>query len=155
MKRTITVIITAAVLSTTPALADVDNIMKEYNENTILTSATKLSGDPEITTQDGRTMYDFRITDNVIVSITERGGEIRLCSVICKDESEAAEFLAQCAASASVVAGFDSFFLHGDILDLFLKTRAGKTYEQHESKSLGVVYQLTKEKFGYLFMIAR
>lgn len=156
MKRTIAVIITAAVLSTTPALADVDNIMKEYNTNTILTSAATLSGVPDIKEKDGKTIYDFRITDNVIVSITEENGEIRFCGVICKDESETAEFLAQCAAAASTVAGHDDlYYLYADILNLFLQTRSGEVKDQKKAPTVKAVYQLTKEKFGYLFMIAR
>lgn len=154
--RKVAIIATALVMITTPALADVEQIVKEYNTNTIMTSAAHLDGKPEISERDGTTRYDFKITDNVIVALTEKNGEIRVCSVICKDESEAAEFLAQCAASASTIAGFDNFYyLYADILHLFLQARDGETTEQQKSPSLGVVYQLTKEKFGYLFMIAR
>lgn len=156
MKRTIAIIITAAVFAITPALADIDHIIQEYNTNTVLTSATKLSGNPKTRENDGMKSHDFWITDNVIVSIGERDDEIRVCSVICKDESESAEFLAQCAASASTIAGYDDlFYLYADILNLFLQTRAGEIKEQQKAPAIGVVYQLTKEKFGYLFSIAR
>lgn len=155
MKKAIT-IAAALIMITVPALADTDQIIKEYNRNTILTSAAELSGSPEINKKKGMTNYDFNITDNVIVSIGTRDGEIRVCGVICKDESETAEFLAQCAASASTIAGYDDlYYLYADILNLFLQTRAGETKEQQKAPTVGVVYQLTKEKFGYLFMIAR
>lgn len=155
MKKAIT-IAAALIMITVPALADTDQIIQEYNLNTILTSATQLSGSPEISEKNGMTSYDFKVTDNVIVSISTKEGEIRVCGVICKDESDAAEFLAQCAASSSTIAGYDDlYYLYADILNLFLQTRAGETKEQQKAPKLGVVYQLTKEKFGYLFMIAR
>lgn len=155
MKKAIT-IAAALIMITVPALADTDQIIQEYNRNTILTSATEISGSPEVTERDGRTSYDFRITDNVIVSITEKDNEIRSCAVICKDESDTAEFLAQCATSASTIAGYDDlYYLYADILNLFLQTRSGEKKEQQKAPTAKVVYQLTKEKFGYLFMIAR
>ena len=155
MKKAIT-ITAALMLITAPALADIESIISYYNTNTVLTSATKLSGEPEIREHDGKTDYDFRITDNVIVSISAKDDRIRVCSVICRDEAETAEFLAQCAASASTVVGFDNtYYTYADILDMFLQIRAGETPGQRSIASVSTVYQMTKESFGYLFMIAR
>jgi hypothetical protein len=137
-----------------PAFADLDSIIAEYNRNTILTSAANISDNPEVSQQDETTRYDFQITDNVIVSLSVKEDRIRVCSVICKDESETAEFLAQCAASASTVSE-SPYYMYAEILDLFLQVRAGEAPGQRKSQTAGVVYQLTKETFGYLFMIAR
>ena len=155
MKK-VMVLTAAIVIAAMPALADTKNVIFQYNMNTSLTSASKLEGTPEIIQEEKQTRYDFRMTDNIIVSIAEKDNDIRVCSVICKDESESAEFLAQCAASASTIVGFENiYYLYADILDMFLQTRSGETLERRKNYTAQAVYQLTKESFGYLFMIAR
>ena len=142
------------VLST--ASADIDQLIEEYNLHTVNTSAQKLTGTHEQTERDGKIDYTFSVTDKIKVAITYSEGIPRVFSVICFDESESAEFLAQSANCVCQIGGYSSLlYCYADILDLFLQARAGNETENRKIVSEGLVYCLSKETFGYVFLIAK
>ena len=155
MKRII-VLFLLLVLISVSALADIDQVVEEYNLHTVITSAQKLIGTPEKEERDGKTSYLYSPADNIKVQITIKDGEARVFSCLCFDESATAEFLAQSMNCVCQLDGYSAMlYCAGDILDLFLQARAGNETEQRSMDSAGLVYLLRKESFGYLFMVAK
>ena len=154
--RKLMIFISALILISVPALADIDQVVEEYNLHTVTTSAEKLAGVPEIEEKDGKVAYTYSVGENIAVKITLVNGEARVFTCLCFDESAAAEFLAQCANSCCQIGGYSSlFYCYEDILDLFLQSRAGNETETRKLESEGLVYNLTKHSYGYAFIIAR
>ena len=149
MKRIVCIII--CLLVPLSAFAD---IVEEYNLHTVNTGAKELTGTPEKEERDGKIVHLYTVTDNIKVQITFVENEPRVFSCLCFDESEASEFLAQCANCVIQIGGYGSMFsCYADVLDMFLQARAGNKTENRKTDNL--VYILEKASFGYLFMIAR
>ena len=152
MKKQIAIILTAAVLSVSPALADpVSDLISEHNMNRVLAGAGEITGQPEI--EKGRYVYHLQNVD-IVISANDEG--INSFSCVCLDDSGIGEFLAQCATAFYDIGGTDAFIrCYDPLLSEFLAARAG--LETKSNKSVpGVLFQVQKVGDGrYIFIVVK
>lgn len=151
MKKAI--ILTAAiVMISSPALAltDTEIMAAGHNLNRIIAHASEL---PEYSeTEKGATTY--KVTENIHVIISEKDGQANTCSCVCLSESELSEFLAQCVTICLNYGNAryaDEYY--SAVLSHFLETRSGN--EPQTAYVPGAIFQISKEKFGYVFILSR
>lgn len=151
MKKQIAIILTAAVLSVSPALADpVTNLIAEHNLNRFLAGATEITGQPEI--EQDRYVYHL---PNIDVVISADDENIKSFSCVCFDDSAIGEFLAQSATAFYDVGGMESYVsCYGELLSEYLAARAGIETKSNSSVP-GVLFQVTKTGSRYIFIIVK
>ena len=152
MRKQIAIIMTAAVLSVSPALADpVSDLISDHNMNRVLAGAGEITGQPEI--EKGRYVYHLQNVD-IVISANNEG--INSFSCVCLDDSGVGEFLAQCATAFYDIGGTDAFIrCYDPLLSEFLAARAG--LETKSNKSVpGVLFQVEKVGNGrYIFIVVK
>jgi hypothetical protein len=154
MNKRVTIILLAAALSATPALADpVSDFISNHNSNSIISGASEINVSPTI--QNGKYFYDLQKDIDIIVS--EDNGEIKSFSCVCYDDSGVGEFLAQCVTAFYDIGGMDSYInCHGELLSEYLSARAGKETKSNSSVP-GVLFQVSKtdNPSRYIFIIVK
>ena len=153
MRKKVAVILTAAVLSVSPALADpVSDLISDHNRNRFAAGAAEITGSPEI--ENGT--YTYHLSDNIIIEIATDGSEIKGFSCVCLDDSAVGEFLAQCVTAFYDIGGIETYIkCHDPLLTDFLAARAGLELESNSSIP-GVLFQVQKLKNGrYIFIIVK
>lgn len=152
MKKQIAIILTAAVLTITPALADpVSDLISDHNMNRIICGAAEVTGQPEVDQE----MHVYHL-DNIDIVISADENRIEWFSCVCFDDSAVGEFLAQCATAFYDIGGVESYIsCHGELLSEFLAARAGVETKNNYSVP-GVLFQVEKLKNGrYIFIISK
>ena len=152
MKKQIAIVLTAAVLSVSPALADpVSDLVSEHNMNRIMSGAAEITGQPEI--EKGRYVYHLQ---NVDIVISENDKGISSFSCVCLNESGVGEFLAQCVTGFYDIGGMEAYIYCGDpLLTDFLAARAGIETESNKSVP-GVLFQVSRVYDGrYIFIVVK
>lgn len=154
MKRTIAVIIAAAVISTSSALADsVSQFVEQHNRNGLASGSSEITGEPLVEENH----YQYHVTENVDVLISTDGNDVQSFSCICFDESGVGEFLAQCVTAFYDIGGLDAYvYCHDPLLSDFLSARAGHETES-DSTIPGVLFQVktAENPFRYIFIIVK
>lgn len=156
MKK-VALLLTAASLMISPAYSDtlINSTIEEYNDLTILSGASKISS-PSVTDNVTDIQYTFQLSDSLFIEMTEKDNKIVTFGCVCKDEAEAGEFLAQCVTGCYLLSGVSGgYFCYTEVLDQFLQARSDRNSEARKLPSAGLVMNLTKESFGYLFLISR
>ena len=152
MRKKVAVILTAAVLTITPALADpVSDLIAEHNINRITAGAAEITGTPEV--EEGKYIYHLPNID-IVISANDEG--INSFSCVCFDESAVGEFLAQSVTAFYDIGGVGSYTsCYGELLSEFLAARAGiETKSNHFVP--GVLFQVSKLKNGrYIFIVVK
>ena len=151
------VLLTAAMMMTAPAFSDslINSTIEMYNNHCILSGAQKLEN-YVVDENNGSIHYAFELTDSLIIDMAETDNEIRTFAVICKDDSELGEFLASCVNGCYLLAGVTGgYYCYTEVLDQFLQARAGADTDTRKLPSAGVVLNLSKQSFGYLFIVSR
>ena len=151
MKKAI--ILTAAiVMISLPALAltDTEIMAAGHDLNRGIVHASELPAIPEI---EG-TSSTYKVTENIHVVFIEKEGQAKTCSCVCLSESELSEFLAQCV-TICLNYGDPSYTdqYYAAVLSHFLETRSDE--EPQTAYLPGLIFKLTKEKFGYVFILTR
>lgn len=152
MRKQIAVILTAAILSVSPALADpVSDLIEEHNMNRFAAGAAEITGSPDI--ENGR--YNYHLP-NIEIVISADDESIKSFSCVCLDDSAVGEFLAQCVTAFYDIGGFETYIkCHDPLLTDFLAARAGLELENNSSIP-GVLFQVQKLKNGrYIFIIVK
>lgn len=152
MKRNVAVILTAAILTVTPALADpVTDFIAEHNRNRLVSGASEITVAPELI--KGR--YNYHI-DNIDIVISANDNGIDSFSCVCFDDSAIGEFLAQCVTAFYDIGGSDAYAnCHGPLLFDFLAAREGMESKSNPSVP-GVLFQVERLKNGrYIFIIVK
>lgn len=151
MRKQIAIILTAAVLSVSPALADhVSDLISEHNVNRIVCGAAEITGEPEI--EDGRYVYHLQNID-IVISANDEG--IKSFSCVCLNESGIGEFLAQCVTAFYDIGGLESYVHCFDpLLSDFLAARSG-IETKNNSFVPGVLFHVSKTGSRYIFIIVK
>lgn len=151
MKKQIAIILTAAVLSVSPALADpVSDLISSHNMNRFSAGATEITGQPEI--EQDRYVYHL---PNIDIVISADGENIKSFSCVCFDDSAIGEFLAQCVTAFYDIGGMESYVsCYGELLSEYLAARAGIETKSNSSVP-GVLFQVTKTGSRYIFIIVK
>lgn len=152
MKKQIAIILTAAVLTITPALADpVSDLISDHNINRIMCGAAEITGQPEI--EQDRYIYHL---PNIDIFIPVDENRVKSFGCVCFDDSAVGEFLAQCATAFYDIGGAEAYIsCHGELLSEFLAARAGVETKSNSSVP-GVLFQIEKLKNGrYIFIIVK
>lgn len=152
MKKQIAIILTAAVLSVTPALADpVSDLIAEHNMNRFSAGAAEITGQPEI--EQDRYVYHLPNIDIVISADDEN---IKSFSCVCFDDSSIGEFLAQCVTAFYDIGGVESYVsCYGELLSEYLAARAGVETKSNSAVP-GVLFQVSRVNDGrYIFIIVK
>ena len=152
MKKQIAIILTAAVLSVSPALADpVSDLISSHNMNRFSAGAAEITGQPEI--EQDRYVYHLPNIDIVISADNEN---IKSFSCVCFDDSSIGEFLAQCVTAFYDIGGIESYVsCYGELLYEYLAARAGIETKSNSSVP-GVLFQVSKLKNGrYIFIVVK
>jgi hypothetical protein len=151
MKKQIAIILTAAVLSVSPALADpVTDLISDHNMNRMLAGAGEITGQPEI--EKGQYVYHLQNVD-IVISANDEG--INSFSCVCLNDSGVGEFLAQCATAFYDIGGTDAFIrCYDPLLSDFLAARAGLETKSNSSVP-GVLFQVIKTGSRYIFIIVK
>lgn len=152
MKKQIAIILTAAVLTVSPALADpATELISDHNRNRFAAGAAEITGLPEI--ENGT--YTYRLSDNIIIEIATDGNGIKYFSCVCLDDSAVGEFLAQCVTAFYDIGGMETYsYCHDPLLTDFLAARAGMEPKSNSSVP-GVLFQVIKVGNRYMFLIAK
>ena len=152
MRKKVAVILTAVVLTITPALADpVSELISTHNLNRFSAGAAEITGEPDI--EDGR--YNYHLPNIEIVIAADDEG-INSFSCVCLDDSAIGEFLAQSVTAFYDIGGVGSYTsCYGELLSEFLAARAGiETKSNHFVP--GVLFQVSKLKNGrYIFIVVK
>lgn len=152
MRKQIAIILTAAVLSVSPALADpVTELISDHNRNRLAAGAAEITGSPEI--KNGSYTYHLQNID-IVISADDEG--INNFSCVCKDESAVGEFLAQCVTAFYDIGGMEAYVqCHDPLLTDFLAARSGMENKSNSSVP-GMLFQVQKLKNGvYIFIIVK
>ena len=151
MKKQIAIILTAAVLTVTPALADpVSDMISSHNMNRFSTGAAEITGQPEIE----QNRYVYRLP-NIDIIISADDENIRSFSCVCFDDSAIGEFLAQCVTAFYDIGGMESYVsCYGELLSEYLAARAGIETKSNSSVP-NVLFQVTKTGSKYIFIIVK
>lgn len=151
MKKQIAIILTAAVLSVSPALADpVSDLISSHNMNRLSTGAAEITGQPEI--EENRYVYHLPNIDIVISADNEN---IKSFSCVCFDDSSIGEFLAQCVTAFYDIGGIESnVSCYGELLYEYLSARAGIETTSNSAVP-GVLFQVGKAGNRYIFIIVK
>ena len=151
MRKKVAVILTAAVLTITPALADpVSDLIAEHNMNRITAGAAEITGTPEV--EEGKYIYHLPKID-IVISANDEG--INSFSCVCFDESAVGEFLAQCVTAFYDIGGIESYVsCYGELLTEYLAARAGIETKSNSSVH-GVLFQVMKAGNRYIFIIVK
>lgn len=152
MRKKVAVILTAAVLTITPALADpVSDLIAEHNMNRFAAGAAEITGSPEIEDE----MYTYHLPNIEIVVSADAEG-INYFSCVCLDDSAVGEFLAQCVTAFYDIGGFETYIqCHDPLLTDFLAARAGLDLKSNSSIP-GVLFEIDKLKNGrYIFILSK
>ena len=151
MKKQIAIILTAAVLSVSPALADpVSDLISSHNMNRLSTGAAEITGQPEI--EENRYVYHLPNIDIVISTDNEN---IKSFSCVCFDDSSIGEFLAQCVTAFYDIGGIESYVsCYGELLYEYLAARAGIETTSNSSVP-GVLFQVGKAGTRYIFILVK
>lgn len=152
MKKQIAIILTAAVLSVTPALADpVSDLIAEHNMNRFSAGAAEITGQPEI--EQDRYVYHL---PNIDIVISADGENIKSFSCVCFDDSAIGEFLAQCVTAFYDIGGVESYVsCYGELLSEYLAARAGVETKSNSAVP-GVLFQVSRVNDGrYIFIIVK
>ena len=133
----------------------INSTIDEYNDLTVISGASRISN-PSVS-DDGRFLhYSFKLSDNLIIEMTERDNRIVMYGCICKDEAEAGAFLAHCITGCCLLSGISGgYSCFTEVMDQFLQARSDRNSEARELSSAGLVMNLTKEACGYVFLIMR
>lgn len=145
----------AFVLISVSAFAEsLENTVFAHNMNTSICNAMKITGEPQVTEKSNGKHYEYIITENIRAIFAEKDSKIRSCAFVCFDESDSAEFLAQCITACynfgGVQAGTECY---DPILYDFMSARSGANPES--SILPGLLFQMSKESFGYTFTLVR
>lgn len=153
MRKQIAIILTATVLSVSPALADpVSDLISSHNMNRLTTGAAEITGQPEI--EENRYVYHLPNIDIVISADNEN---IKSFSCVCFDDSSIGEFLAQCVTAFYDIGGVESYVsCYGELLSEYLAARAGIETKSNHSVP-GVLFQVTQieKPHRYIFIIVK
>lgn len=131
----------------------INRTIQEYNDLTVISGASRIH-DPVI--QDGPEFiqYVFTVSDALTVSMTEQDNQIVSFGCLCKTADP--DFLAHCVNGCHLISGIKGgFSCYAEILDQFIHAGSEQPSEARKLHSAGVVMHLTRESFGYLFLIAR
>lgn len=133
----------------------INSTIDEYNNLTVISGASRISN-PSVS-DDGRFLhYSFKLSDSLIIEMTERDNRIVMYGCICKDEAEAGAFLAHCITGCCLLSGISGgYSCFTEVMDQFLQARSDRNSEARELSSAGIVMNLTKEACGYVFLIMR
>ena len=156
MKKAAALMLSAA-LFVTPVFSEtlINSTIQEYNDMTVLTGAAKIS-DPVITDSIDSIQYTFKLSDNLFIEMTEQENTIRFVGVICKDDAETGAFLAACANCCYLMSGVsDGYYCYTEVLDQFLQARSGSKTDVRKLPSAGIILNMTKESFGFVFAATR
>lgn len=145
----------ALVLISVSAFAEsLENTLYAHNMNTSICNALEITGTPRVTEKSTGTNYEYILTDNLRAIFVEKDSKVRSCSFVCFDESDTAEFLAQCITACynfgGVQAGTECY---DPILYGFMSSRSGTNPEP--TTLYGVLFKISKESFGYTFTLVR
>ena len=151
MKKQIAIILTAAVLSVSPTLADpVSDLISDHNMNRFSAGATEITGQPEI--KKGNYVYHL---PNIDIVISADGENIKSFSCVCFDDSAIGEFHAQSATAFYDIGGIESYVsCYGELLSEYLAARAGIETKSNSAVP-GVLFQVTKTGSRYIFIIVK
>ena len=133
----------------------INRTIQEYNALTVISGASRIH-DPII--QDGPEFiqYMFTVSDALTVSMTEQDNQIVSFGCLCKSAEDLPNFLAHCVSGCHLISGIKGgFSCYAEIIDQFIRAGSERLSEARKLHSAGVVMHLTRESFGYLFLIAR
>lgn len=152
MKKII-IAITAAALMITPARADpLQSAVEMHNRYRNMTAAAELTGTGK---PDGGSGYTFDVNTNIQVTYyADDNGEITSAAVACYDESDAAEFLAQCVTIVYNLGGIEAGLdCYGPVLRQYMQARIDQPDEPERLP--GIILKLAKETFGFYFLCSQ
>lgn len=150
-------LLTAATLFVTPVFSEslINSTIEQYNDLTVLTGASRI-GSYTVTDKGDTIEYTFKLSDSLFIEMTEQENQIAFLGVICKDEAETGEFLAACANGCYLLADLaGGYYAYSEILDQFLQARSGKETETRKLNASGIIINISRQSFGYLFAAAR
>ena len=145
----------ALIMISVSALAEsLENTVFAHNMNTSICNAMEITGTPRVTEKSTGTNYEYILTENLRAIFVEKDSKIRSCSFVCFNESDSAEFLAQCITACYNFGGIEAGTVcYDSILYDFMSARSGTNPEA--STLPGLLFKISKESFGYTFTIVR
>ena len=145
----------ALILISVSAFAEsLENTVFAHNMNTSICNALEITGTPRVTEKSTGTNYEYILTDNLRAIFIEKDSKVNSCAFVCFDESDAAEFLAQCITACYNFGGIEAGTeCYDPILFNFMSARSGTNLD---SVTLpGLLFKISKEQFGYTFTLVR
>lgn len=141
-------------ISVSASAENLENTLFAHNANTAICNALQITGEPRISEKPTGTNYEYILTDNLRAIFIEKDSKVNSCAFVCFDESDAAEFLAQCITACYNFGGPDAGTICYDpILFNFMSARSGTNLD---SVTLpGLLFKISKEQFGYTFTLVR
>ena len=132
---------------------DLAEMVSGHNLRTPICAAMQLTGKPEYEADGSRATFD--ISENLHDIFFLKDGKVSGFGCVCTDPAEEIEFLAQCVTACYNFCGLaagDTCF--DTILSDFMFSRSGNSLGSSTSVP-GVMIDLSKESFGYVFMMTR
>ena len=156
--RIIIIIIATVILATSVnayALSDLEYYVMDHNQYCEITSAGKITGEPEIKANNDETNATYKINDSIHCIFGLKNDSVSSFMCVCLSDNEVGEFLAQCITACYSFCGMESGInAYDPILYNFLLARGGQETEADQSLP-GVSFIIGKEKFGYYFILTR
>lgn len=137
-----------------PSAESIENTIFSHNANAPICNAKPITGTPRVTEKKTGTNYEYIINENLRAVFIGKESKITSCAFVCFDESSAAEFLAQAVTACYNFGGHEAgSACYDSILFQFMAARSG-AHTEAEVVS-GLLYRISKERFGYTFTLVR
>ena len=152
VKRVICLIAVLCLLPICVFAEGIDFTVDMYNSMSYEFEAPKLPKDYETNiVKDGKKEYTFHVSDSIVISFTEKEGNIKLCAIICLSENAYLDFIPACICGAFALTPNDALLFAYDIVMKFYQVKAGK--EPGTGYANNAVYEMFKMKNGNIAFI--
>ena len=156
MKRIICFLLILCILPVCALSDDLRTTVLGHNMYTSVCNAKEITVTPTQEKKGESVYYTYKLTDNIRVHFISDGEEIKSCGCVLLDESETAEFLAQCVTACYNFGGIaDGTNCYDQILYQFLQARSENGIDIGNAVLQSIIFKMEKNKNNYIFFVTR